>query len=110
MGTSYPFDVQIGPSGRKPVTLFHLAFLCDLNLPRSQSGLASDGQGMLRARKFVPPTFCEITSSRFGHRALLATLRSGFLVEACTPAAKLLDRLVQEGFATRRWANRRDLH
>jgi hypothetical protein len=27
-----------------------------------------------------------------------------------TPAAKLLDRLVQEGFATKRWAHRRDLH
>jgi len=69
-----------------------------------------DGKWVLRARKFVPPTFCEITSSRFGHRALQATLRSGFVVSADTPAAKLLDRLVQEGFATRRWANRRDLH
>jgi hypothetical protein len=39
-----------------------------------------------RARKFVRPTFCEITSSRFGRRALLATLRSGFLVEDGTPA------------------------
>jgi hypothetical protein len=69
-----------------------------------------DGQWVLRARKFVPPTFCEITSSRFGHRALQATLRSGFLVAADTPAAKPLDRLVQKGFATRRWASRRDLH
>ena len=68
-----------------------------------------DGQWIFRARKYIPPTDCDITSTRFGHRALLTTLRSGFAVADDTPAAKVLDRLVQEGFARKRPATRRDL-
>lgn len=89
-----------------PRELRYANAVCKLELVRGDL----DGQWVLRARKFVPPTFCEITSSRFGHRALLATLRSGFLVPAGTPTEKLLDRLVKDGFATKRWASRRDLH
>src|SRR5947207_518128 len=80
--------------------------VCKLELVRGEH----NGQWVLRAHKIVPSTFCEITSSRFGYRALQAELRRGFVVQEGTPAAKLLDRLVQEGFATKRWANRRDLH
>lgn len=89
-----------------PHELRYANAVCKLEMVRGEF----DSQWVLRARKFVPPTFCEITSSRFGYRALQTTLRSGFVVQDGTPAAKLLDRLVKEGFATRRWANRRDLH
>jgi hypothetical protein len=66
-------------------------------------------QWVLRAKKVTPPTFCQITDSRFGRYALETTLRSGFVIQDGTPAAKLLDRLVTEGFATKRTANSRDL-
>jgi hypothetical protein len=72
-------------------------------------GETADGW-MLRAKKVVEPTICPIVCSRFGRYALETTLRSGFVVEEGTPAAKLLDRLVQDGFATKRNASRRDLH
>lgn len=78
--------------------------VCKLELVRGEH----DGEWVFRARKIVPPTFCTIASSRYGARALQAELRRGFLVEDWTAAAKLLDRLVNEGFATKRWANRRD--
>lgn len=65
---------------------------------------------VLRAKKLVEPTLCPIVSSRFGRYALETTLCSGFVIQDDTAAAKVLDRLVQEGYASKRSANRRDLH
>ena len=88
-----------------PRELKYANAVCKLELVRGDM----EGKWVFRARKSVPPTYCEIISSRFGARALQTTLRNGFLVQEGTPAAKLLDRLVKDGFATKRWANRRDL-
>ena len=63
---------------------------------------------VLRAKKVVPSTFCDIAKSRYGRLALNTTLRNGFAVEVGSPAAKILDRLVAEGFASKRPASRRD--
>lgn len=64
---------------------------------------------LLRAKKVVFPKYCQIVSSRFGRYALESTLRSGFAIQDGTPEAKLLDRLVEEGYASKRHANRRDM-
>jgi hypothetical protein len=79
-----------------PCELRYADAVCKLELTRG----GVDGKWVLRARKCLPPTFCEITSSRFGLRALQTTLRSGFVVEEGSTAAKLLDRMVHERFAT----------
>jgi hypothetical protein len=62
-----------------------------------------------RARKVPATTTCAITSSPYGRLALETVLRQGFVVEKGTPAARLLDRLVRDGCATVRPANRRDM-
>jgi hypothetical protein len=68
------------------------------------------GESVFRARNLTRPGVCEITSSRFGEFALAAILHRGFVVEDSTPAARLMDRLVERGYASKRPANRRDLH
>jgi hypothetical protein len=88
-----------------PRELKYRSAVCRLELARG----SIDGEWVLRARKIVPSSYCEITSSRFGRYALQTILRSGFVVQEGTAAAKILDRLVQDGHAVKRHATRRDL-
>jgi hypothetical protein len=89
-----------------PRELKYADAICRLEVVRGQF----EGQWILRARKIVAPTDCNITSTRFGRNALMTILRNGFVIEDGTPASKVLDRLVHDGFAQRRPATRRDLH
>jgi hypothetical protein len=88
-----------------PRKIHYASAVCELELVRG----ANEKEWIFRAKKVAPPRFCEITKTRYGRYALETVLRQGFVVEDGTPAARILDRLVREGHATRRAASPRDM-
>ena len=69
--------------------------------------LGGNSEWIFRARKLAPPAVCELLTSRLGKYGLETTLfRSGFSLPDGTPAARLMARLVREGYATARPARR----
>lgn len=64
-------------------------------------------QWVFQARKVqAEASTCVIATSVHGQSHLAERLAGGFVLDEATPAAKIMARLVNEGFATRRAARR----
>ena len=87
-----------------PRRLRYRGATCYLELVRSAQ---IDSEWVFRVRKVPDQSLCEIASSRLGRYGLETDMQQGLIVEEGTPAAKILDRLVREGFATKHAANPR---
>ena len=68
----------------------------------------TDGEWMLRAKKIVPPEICVIAQSRFGKYGFETMLfNEGFVLDASSPAGRIMARLEREGYALSRFERAR---
>ena len=68
-----------------------------------KQSLGHDAEWILRAKKMVAPDFCVLATSRLGKFGFDTTIfNEGFVLDDQSPAGKIMERLVREGYAVSR--------